>query len=329
MKKSSTYYALLLVLGILISSMMPLAAFSQITDTTGTQSGLRGAPRVYKYGTRTTALGDATVADAHDLSDMNINPSAIAFVTDFNAIQFDAMQNWNNNFMFENLTVPVIRIQQHTLAAQFSIYNGGFEGTNFLGTSPMPQPDLAMYQFDLAYAISIENVLSFGVYNNITFARNDHAQFWTYFPVFGLMYAPSKSISYGIAFRGLGRSVTYLFPDASGITALNSQNLRESLELGATLKFPVNTDKTYLSLSLSNEKRFGERGIWYKAGLELTTIPHLALRGGMLLLPEDDLYAPRFGVGFITKRLELNYSISYQKRMYERYHQLGITVHLN
>jgi hypothetical protein len=301
---------------------------AQITDTTNTESGRRGAPRVYKYSTRTTALGDATVADPHDLSVININPAGLSFVRDIKVAQFNLHQNWNNNLMYENFSFPVFKMYNHTIAAQFTMHQRGFQSTNILGSSPFPQPQITMYQLDVVYSFSIGNVLSLGVLNNFTLAKNQIAQYWTYYPTLGLMYAPTQSISYGIAFRGLGRSIVYQFP-GNDITTLGSQDLRESLEIGATLYFPVDTDRTFLSISMANEKRFGEKGMWYKAGMELTSIPHIALRSGLIVHPEDNLYAPRFGIGIDSNVIEVDYSISYEKRLYERFHQLGITLHLD
>lgn len=313
----------------MFSLTLPAELWAQITNKTNTSDGTRGALRVYKYDTRTAALGDATVGDNRDLSAINMNPAALSFVrNNIYSVEINSMQNWNNNMMLENITFPMFKYFDHTFAGQVTIHHPGLEQTNILGTYPYPQPDLLMYQFDLAYSASFLNVLSIGIFNNFTFAQNENAQYWTYYPVFGLMYAPSPSISYGLVFRGIGRSVTYLLAD-NNITALGSQNLRESLELGATLKLPVDTDKTRLSFSLANEKQFGEKGIWYKAGAEVVGWNFIALRGGLLLQPETDVYAPRFGLGIVTDMIELDYAISYNDRLYERFHQFGLTFHLD
>lgn len=314
--------------GVLLSLSLPAEIWAQLANTSDDPRGLRGAPRVYKFGARTAALGDATVADIRDLSAINMNPAALSFVSDINSVQVNTIQNWNNNLMLENLTFPVFKYAKHTIAAQLGFHHRGLELTNILGTTPLPQPNMLMYQFDLAYSISFQDVLSFGVFNNISFAQNEIAQYWTYYPILGLLYAPSHSISYGIVFRGLGRSVTYLFPD-NRTTALGSQNLRESLELGATLQLPVDLKATSFAIYFANEKRFGQDGLWYKAGLEIDRLSYLSLRGGIILQPETNIYAPRFGIGIVTNMVELNYAISYDKRLYERFHQLGLTLHLD
>jgi hypothetical protein len=315
--------------GLVFSLALPVELWAQITDKTNTSNGTNGALRIYKYDARATALGDATVGDHKDLSAINMNPAALSFVkNNIYSVEINSMQNWNNNMMLENITFPVFKYYDHTFAGQLAIHHPGIEKTNILGTYPYPQPDLLMYQIDLAYSVSFQEVLSIGIFNNFTYAENDNAQYWTYYPVFGLMYAPSQSISYGVVFRGIGRSVTYLMAN-NGITALGSQNLRESLELGATLLLPVETDNASFSVSLSNEKQFGEKGLWYKAGIEVMGWTFAALRGGLLIQPETKVYAPRFGLGIVTNVIEMEYAISYDNRLYERYHQVGLTLHLD
>lgn len=310
--------------------IFPTAANAQITDPANTESGLRGAPRVYKYGARTTAMGNANVADIENLMSVNINPASLSFVRNLNALQLNIYQNWNNNLMLENIAFPLYAKSDHTLAGQFGMHHGGASATNLLGAPPLPQPSLRMYQLDLAYAYTIEGVLSLGILNNVSFAQNrgSRAQYWTSFVTLGMLYSPSQSVSYGISFRGLGRSVVYQFVEG-GQTALVSQNLREVLELGATMRFPTNAKETYLTLSLANEKRFGENGIWYKAGTDVRVTPFLSLRAGILIQSATNIAAPRFGIGIINDVIELDYAISYNNDLYERFHQLTLTLHLD
>jgi hypothetical protein len=316
----------LLILGALALMLLPVSALAQITDTTGTAQGWRGAPRSYKLDTRTIAMGDATVADPTLSTAININPAALAFVRDYHSVHINSFQNWNNNLMLTNLTLPIVVMGQHRIATQVAYHHVGFNQFNHLGKNPQPEPDLSMYQADLTYTYSYENVLSFGVMNSVAYGQNEFAHYWTYFVNLGVLYAPSESISYGIAFRGLGRSMVYEFIE-DGRTTLGSQDLRESLELGASLQYPVDSDDTYMSLSLANEKRFGQDGLWYKAGLELKTFSIFAVRTGILFQLADRVYAPRFGLGINTKPVSLNYAFSYRNNLYERYHQLGLSIH--
>lgn len=300
---------------------------AQATDTTGTISGLRGAPPVYRFDTRTTALGSATVADGAAVSSVNINPALLSFVRDLQTVQLNTFQNWENNRLLTQMTLPAYRAGQHRVAMQMAYHTRGPDATNLLGAPLRPQPDFDLVQFDLAYSWSLDNVLSVGVMQTVSFAHNADARYWTGHTSLGVIYAPSESISYGMVFRGLGRSTTWEMIE-DGRTTLGSQALNETLELGATLKFPVETDQTYLAISLSNEKRFTEPGIWYKGGLELKAASWLFLRSGILFNPETNTYEPRYGIGLEFNRFIFDYTLSRREHELDRFHQVGLTIRL-
>ncbi len=312
---------------VLLLVLLPLNALGQLTDTTGLGTGERGSPRIYKLDTRAAAMGDATVADASRLTSFNINPALLAFVYDFSTIHLFSSQNLQNNLMFENAAFPVLALGSHRIAMQATMHHSGFDLVNITGTPSLPEPDIQMYQMDLAYAFSFENLVSVGFMSNLSLMRADNAQYWTTHTTLGLAYAPSQSVSYGIAFRGLGRSPIYEILD-DGSTILASQNLRESLELGASLQFP-DISTPYLSVAFANEKRFGENGIWYKVGAEYIVANSIALRSGLILHPENRIFAPRFGLAFSSELIKFEYALSYHKELYERFHQLGIVLNLN
>ncbi|MEX0648888.1 MAG: hypothetical protein WEA56_11090 [Balneolaceae bacterium] len=334
--KKLLQYSSFIILFMLTAVALPGEVWAQLTDTTGVSEGLRGAPRAYNYDARTTALGDATVADPTYLTGFNMNPATLSFVRDADVVQLNSYHAWNNNLMEQSITLPAIRYRNHRMAAQFGVIHNGINSLNYRGESQVPEPNLNGAHMDLAYAISYENVLSFGILNSFRYAQNSNNNDgrWSYFASLGVLYAPSESVSYGVAFRGLGHSPVYQLAEAgqlgnSGETILADQNLRESLELGATLKFPVDTDHNYLALSLANEKRFGEDGIWYKIGFEFYVVPALALRSGLLFQPDRDLYTPRFGLGLDVDILKIDYSVSYKDQIFEHFHQLGLTIYFD
>lgn len=327
MKKPHKNNSAIITIYLLISFIVPHYAVAQLVNTDDSQDGLRGAPQVNKNDARTTSLGNANIAEANNISSINLNPASLSFVRNLRVVQINVHQNWDNNLMLEYVTFPGFEYENHRVAAQFSYHHSGPDVTNLLGRSISEVPSLGMNQVDITYAYSIDNLISFGIFNSISFAQNEHAQFWSYFANLGALYSPSESISYGATLRGLGRSIIYEIHE-SGRTILGSQGLRQSLEIGATLHFPVDTDHTFLSLSLANEKRFGEDGIWYKGGVEVRPWEILALRTGILFHPEDQLNIPRFGVGLVQGTFKLDYMISYRNLPHERFHQLGLTIQL-
>lgn len=335
------YRTVFAMLFLFIAMAIPGEVWAQLTDLSGAESGLRGAPRAYKYDTRTSALGDATVADPTSLTAYNMNPAALSFAQNPNVVQINSHHSWNNNLMQQTISLPAVQLDNHHFAAQVGVTHQGVDALNYMSGNNMPEPVMDGAHLDIAYAFSYENVLSLGVVNSVSLIQNSRTDSWSYFATIGLLYAPTQSVSYGIAFRGLGTGPVYEIinagtengegeePAGDRETLLDYQDLRERLELGATLRFPVDTDNTYLALSLANEKRFGQDGIWYKAGLELEVIPSVALRSGILFQPEDDIYTPRFGIGIDAKFVKIDYSISYKDQLFEHFHQLGLTIHFD
>lgn len=338
MKDIKQHLTALIILFLLTAMAIPVEVWAQLTDTSGAEEGLRGAPRTYKYDARTSALGDATVADPTYLSGYNMNPAILSFVRDANVVQVNSYHAWNNNLMQQVITLPAIRQDVHSVSAQFGVIHNGINSLNYLGGSEVPEPEIDGIHLDLAYAYSYENVLSLGVMNNISYMQNNQSDLWSYSMNLGVLYAPSESVSYGMVFRGLGRSPVYeiteqddgtIGPGEAGQTVVRDQNLRESLELGATLRLPVDSDYTDFSMSLANEKRFGQSGLWYKIGVELNVHSAVYFRGGLLFQPNDDIYTPRLGLGIDGDFVKIDYSVSFQDQLFERFHQLGLTIHFD
>lgn len=299
---------------------------AQLTDTTSVDLGLRGAPRIQKTDARSVALAGSTVADIYQNSSMNANPALIAFVKGINSVEFHNYKNWNTSLVQQTVTLPALRVDNHTIALQSTfMYDGGNMG-NLAGSRSLPKPDLQVFEAGLAYAYRFENNISVGILNTTSFARSSLSKVWTNYTDIGMVYAPEYNITYGLALRGLGTSVMYEF-DTAGNTILKSQNVRQVLELGATLKIPVESDAPFMALSFSNEKQFGNKGIWYKGGLEIFPVPMLALRTGMLFEPDEKIFAPRYGLGLNLGFLKADYSISPKQLQAERFHQISLTIH--
>lgn len=316
----------LLLAVILFCSAIPSVATGQ--SVAG--DNLTGQLRPYKYDVRTSALGDATVADPAYASSMNSNPASIALAENFNSVQINLFHNWNNNLAWESIAYPIFRNAGHAFAGQLGYHHAGFEKMNMLGENPYTQPELDAFQADLAYAWTYREVFSLGIMGNLSFTQNEHSRYWSSFVNLGLMYAPSRSVSYGATLKGLGRTPAYTILD-DGRTGIRPDDLPATLELGATLHFPVRAEKTGFSVSMANEKIFGEKGIWYKGGVEARPVPALALRTGLLFhlkdsdSDDDHILAPRFGIGFLAGFATIDYSFSPSDQLYERFHQIGVT----
>lgn len=325
MKTSITYFVSTFLLSLLLV-LGSEYAHAQMADSSGTSNGLPGATRAQRIDTRSVSLAGASMADPYSISSMNINPALISFVRNPVGIEYHIYQNWSNNIFQQNLTLPAIRIENHTAVLQMNYSTSGDPFLNSpYGEPSLPEPNIMLYDIAVGYSFSIDNLVSVGILNNFTYANDDEVEYLTYFADFGFIYKPADHLTYGLVFRGLGSSIIYQLDD-NNRTNLNTHNLRERLEIGTTLQFPAESDHPWMTLSFSNEKLFGRRGIWYKGGLELKPNPYLAFRSGLIFVPIDRFVAPRYGIGINTDYLRLDYSISPKQVLSERFHQFSLTL---
>ncbi len=308
--------------------ILPQVANGQLRNTNGQESGVMGAPRIQMLDARSVGMADATIADYTDITTINFNPANLSFVQNPAAVHLNTSQMMRNNLLAGVATFPVLNYRTHRIAAQMGFhYPGSYDRDwiyNQLDITLHPEPTIAMYQADVAYAWSFEDLLSLGIMNNLSYAQKNGNQYWAYRPTVGVTYAPSESISYGMVFRGPGTAITYQLDD-SGNTTISDDWLQNSLEIGASFIYPVDTEVSYLALSLSNEKRFGESGLRYKGGLEVYVTPVLALRTGIIFQSDQVEYTPRFGFGVGRNLFRFDYALSYRNQFNEHFHQLGFS----
>jgi hypothetical protein len=286
----------------------------------------KGVLTIQHFDTRSLSLGNSTVSDLYGRASIGVNPALSGLYKSGIVFQANSGHNWNTNLFQNTLTLPTLSVQKHHITARIGMINNGFDQIMFFEKSQLPEPDVKLYHAEAAYAYAFSDVFSLGVLQSITYAFNEDARFWTYFADVGIIYAPAENISYGLVFRGLGHEVNYEIIE-TGVTTLGSNLMQQSLELGSTFRFPIE-DRTFMSLSLANEKRFGESGIWYKGGLELQPNSMISIRGGALFHFGKSLFIPRTGIGFNFKYGSLNYMIAPKNMDGEYFHQIGLTIHL-
>lgn len=279
---------------------------------------------------RSTGLGDADIADIGQFSSYNLNPALLSYVKNPNSIYLGAYQDWRNNFNHFDLGSPVLNLTTNIRSVIRFSYSGSYLATvNPLGSANEPEPDLNQYKLESGASVKISSVFSTGFLHTVSFTNNENAQYWTYAAKAGLFYDPVGSLSYAAVVSGVGRGTKYRFIE-DGTTVLGSYNIPVSFEIGATFSFPEDSNNPNFSLSLSNEKRFGEEGLWYKGGMDIKFIRFLSLRSGIQFQPDLDYYMPRFGIGFNSNIISIDYGIApgSQSKINGRYHLVGITIHL-
>lgn len=288
-----------------------------------TEGDNEGTLRIQKFDTRTLSLGNATLADSFGKTTIGINPALSGILNNGREMQFNFYHNWNTNLMQHDLTLPSLIVDKHHITTRVGLTTSGYDEINYLGSAQVPEPDVEQYFAEVAYAYAFSNVFSMGVLQSVTYTFNDETDFLTYFADIGLVYTPSENISYGLVLRGIGRDSHYRINEADE-TILFHQRLGQTLDLGSTFRFITN-DRTYLTVSLANEKRFGEDGIWYKGGIEYFPTPLISLRSGALFHIGENEFIPRFGLGFDTGFFKLDYMVAPEDIRGENFHQLGLT----
>ena len=280
--------------------------------------------RIQKLDTRSLSLGDATVADVFGRGGIGVNPALFGLFENKTALQFSASQSWNSSQYQGYFTLPTLSSGGHNFTGRIGTVNYGLESFNPTVGPILPEPNVEIYHADIAYSYAINGVFSAGVLQSVSLIGNDAAQFITYSADLGIVYVPDGVVTYGMVFRGLGHEVSYQFSEV-GETLLDMNLMQQSLELGATLHYPVQ-NRHFLSVSFANEKRFGEEGIWYKAGLEILPTPAVSLRSGLIFHLDQSVFIPRFGLGLNTGLLNLHYAVSPRNLQGEYFHQLGLTI---
>ena len=317
-EKYSVYTVFIISFIILLAS--PSILMGQLTISEEN----RGTLEIHKFDTRSLSMGSATVSDAYGRVSMGVNPALTGLFNKRISINSNSNHSWDTNLLRYDATLPTLIVGQHHITARIGMLNSGYDEINYLGSAQFPEPDVNQYHADLTYAFAVTEVFSVGLLQSLSYSFNDDAQYLTYFTDFGIAYAPAENISYGLVLRGVGREVEYEIIE-TGATTLRSNTIGQKLEIGATFRFPVEDRRPYITMSFANEKRFGEDGLWYKAGLELLPFRFLAVRGGVQFRSVDVIFLPRAGLGFNTDYFRLDYMVAPRNQRGENFHQLGLT----
>jgi hypothetical protein len=267
-----------------------------------TQVGIRIQP--VRPGARAASMAESFVSDAFDVGAMYWNPAALAYLQEY-SLQVNHSQEQFIKSADENISLPVRLRRAETIAFGVSVNHVGYLGNQTTVYRAI------QFGYDIAYAREIAPTLSIGVNLQAQYAHSASAQRWGVSSLFGMYYSPSPEVSYGVSFGGLGTGIEYfdkLEADSSHSTILRDAYSPRYLQIGATLRYPAESRDPDLVLAFANEKVFNQSGLRYKGGAEYYPWGFIALRGGYVVGP--DLSYARFGWGFRTQRIHLDFSIS-------------------
>lgn len=273
--------------------------------------------------TRSISMAGSTIADVLGSPSIGVNAALSALSNKPSFIQYNSNFSWNTKLMQHHLTLPTFSINHHHLTARIGFIHQGPASSS----TSLTEPDITMYRAEFAYAIALSNYIAIGTLQSISYTNssgNEDAQYVNYFADVGLVYAPDGPVTYGLVFRGIGHETSYEIIEA-GQTTLGSQLATQILEIGVTFRYPLE-DRTYLSISFANEKRFGEDGLWYKAGIDLIPYSFISLRGGAIINFGQSLLIPRMGLGIDVNVIRFDYMIAPYYVSGEQFHQIGLTI---
>lgn len=280
------------------------------------------------FDARTLSMSNSTIADVSVMPDIGINAALLGLVNQPSVIKFNSNHNWENNLMQHSLRLPNLNYGPHHITTRFGFLHQGFDNLPFTSSSTLSTPDVLRYQGEIAYAITFSEYFSIGTLQSISFTSttNGRAKYRSYVADIGLVYSPTGPVSYGMVFRGLGHETNFEVIENEQ-TRLEGRLATQVLEVGATIRYPIE-DRTYLSISFANEKRFGQDGLWYKGGLEITPFSFIEIRAGGRVNFNRSHFIPRVGLGVNTGMLQINYMIAPKKIFGEQFHQIGLTIQL-
>lgn len=293
------------------------------------------------YGARSISLANTDVSDSYSLEGIYTNPAAFLFSENNFRVSSNFFHNTDHNVTSENLNAIITRSNQQFLAVGTSFHHNNPSGF----TLAQPKTPVQFNQFGASvfYASLLTSTLSIGGGLSGVYGYTEDDWDWGITSNLGLFYAPSTSVSYGLAYSGvggrrdnLGAGLWYAPTQDPGSseedeldnsTVINLARAPHRLDIGATFRFPAMSPQPNFKISFANEKIFGEPGLIYKVGLEIFPSEIIALRGGYLF--SQYLSGLRLGLGFMLENLTVDYSFAETTLGVQGYsHQLGVSISL-
>lgn len=231
----------------------------------------RGDPE--PAGARGAGLGGALVSDIRDIEGLYNNPASLRALK-FPGLSADHRHDWDQGIFFESLALRLFSGNSQSLGVGVRMTDAGNIGSKrLLG--------FTQYAADVGYAVDIFSNFSFGVLAGARLGKASGETKSGYSFSFGILYAPTEAVRYGIVVRDVGKSLDYTYSGLTGKTTLGTAKMGPAtVEMGSTLLFPSRGRAPFLQLSISVERDYVVKELRYKGGIELTPWRFLAARIG-------------------------------------------------
>lgn len=270
--------------------------------------------RLFQYGARAGSLAGAYVSEIHDISAMYWNPSSISHVQR-KSIVWNYQQGWAGKTKTEMLAFPIT--SGYTTSIALGVNAAQLLISDKAGNNRMA----ALYGVDCAVSFKLAPTFSAGILGSVKTHSIKTQSEWSASSAVGVLYAPSPEISYGMAFSGIGGTISYVTKDDSLFLAHGV--LPKKLHLGLTMRFPSSRSERIFSIILSNDKTFGQTGIRYNGGFELSLNEFFDVRTGYVVSPT---YAgAKYGIGAQTSSIQFDYAIS-PSTSTNRFHEFTFSI---
>lgn len=258
-------------------------------------------------GARATAMGEATLADAHDMSIAFSNPAGLMFLQEVSLLM-DHQRQAKSLVKAGTIGILVNEGEGGRLAMAASLeYN----------RSPFNTPENEIparrLGFDAAQAVWITSSVGLGISASFLYGNTKEFQHWQFNSVIGLQYSPAPEISYAVTLQGIGTSVVSNLKERS----MAYKPIPKTLSMGLAMRYPSSYEHQILTLALVNSKQFGLPGLTYRAGIEVRPVPYLALRTGYGTGPLASGLSFGSGIDFGTLELDAGISNTQPTHVYQ------------
>jgi hypothetical protein len=240
-------------------------------------------------GARALSFARAVTGDTPDVTVLYGNPAALSYLLNSSIVLTHTMEQ-STNVMDENLAVPLFLRRGEVVGIAASVNHVGYVKQDILIPFKVMQ-----YGYDVAYSRRLSKAVSLGGVLNVRYAESSASKVWGLSSGFGAFYQSTPDISYGMAITGIGSGIKYIYNGSQ--TLLNAASIPRKLYIGSAWHFPTKTWKrNFLNMSVSAERNFEIKGIFYLGGVEFLPTEFVALRVGYLGGPNSLNYAS-YGVG--------------------------------
>ena len=249
------------------------------------------------------AMGDANIADTHDVTAMYYNPAALVSLKS-QAMYMTHFQR-RDGTLDESFALPITSSNDLAVAMSTDILTHGL----LSNLDYLIDHRFAQLGYEVGAATAITSMVTAGGSWTTQFGRTNNSKVWASSFSGSVNYFPTPDVNYTLAFDNIGKGIQ--FSDSASQAALASgYDGFASWQIGAQMQYPTSASlrEPIMTVAFDCQKFFNRSTIYYKAGVEVLPIKPIALRAGYIFA--DGFHELRTGVGFTLWKIKFDYSIA-------------------